>query len=214
MVPVPMKRSLFLVTLLLLSAMPAWGADAVSRLNDFFLNTGSLQGGFKQTVVDENGKLVQKADGDFLLLRPGRFRWEYKHPNQQLIVSDGQYLWIYDPDLAQVTVKSIGKALGVAPIMLLSQKRKLSDDFIVSTLPAAHGLDRVELDPKVEDTDFRKIIFGLQGNEVRQMVLFDQFGQKTTIVFEHLKVNAPISPTRFHFTPPPGVDVINAAEPS
>ena len=199
---------LITVLILVLALTPAHAKEARKRLDSFFTNVVTLDGRFSQVVVDERGEVIQESSGKVKLLRPGRFRWDYEKPFKQLIVSDGQYLWIYDSELAQATVKELGEALGTAPIMLLSEPRSLEEDFIMYDGGPAEGLEWVELQPKVADTDFKRIRFGLDQRGVQRMVLFDQFGQQTIIRFQGVKFNTEIPASAFRFDVPPGVDVI------
>ena len=181
-----------------------------ARLNEFFTQTQTIRGEFVQRVVDTEGQLVQESNGTVELLRPGRFRWEYLSPFSQLIVADGQYLWIYDKELEQATVRLIDKVFGNAPIMLLSETRAVDEDFIVEGAEVQGDLVWLTLRPIVEDTDFNRIMFGLDDTGLKRLVLNDQFGQRTIIKFENLIFNDKIPPSTFRFEVPPGVDVIGA----
>lgn len=200
----------FLVLLLLLLSAPAPAGEARDRLDRFFATVVTLKARFEQTVTDEQGQVVQESAGEVMLLRPGRFRWDYERPFKQLIVADGQFLWVYDSELAQATVKPLGNALGAAPIMLLSEPRPLTEDFIVLQESSDGVLQWVELKPKLQDTDFVRILIGLDGAGIREMRLWDQFNQQTKIRFHDLELNIEIPPSRFRFDLPPGVDVIRA----
>lgn len=199
--------SLSMMVLILLTGR-AWADTATDRLDYFFKSVGSLTSSFTQTVRDEEGAVVREAQGSFSLLRPGRFRWDYTVPNDQSIISDGQYLWIYDKELAQVTVKELGQALGSSPILLLSEPRAVKEDFVIADSYESDGLAWVELFPKVKDTDFSKILVGLNNEGIKEMELFDQFGQHTSIRFEQVRINQSLPASRFTFVIPPGVDVI------
>ena len=181
-----------------------------ARLNEFFTQTQTIRGNFVQRVVDTEGQLVQESRGTVELLRPGRFRWEYLSPFSQLIVADGQYLWIYDKELEQATVKQIDKVFGNAPIMLLSETRAVEEDFIVEGAEVQDDLVWLTLRPIVDDTDFNRVMFGLDDAGLKRLVLNDQFGQRTMIKFENLIFNDKIPPSTFRFEVPPGVDVIGA----
>ncbi len=201
--------SLPLALLLLFLSLAAQAAsEAERRLDHFFRSIQSVQADFVQEVHDEKGRLLRKARGRFELLRPGRFRWDYTEPSPQQIVSDGQYLWIYDQELAQVTVKKLGKALGASPLLLLSEPRSVRDDFIITDTREHDGVAWMELIPKLKDTDFTRIEVGLTNEGVKEMHLTDQFGQNTVIRFEHLRINQPIDAGDFLFTPPPEADVL------
>lgn len=200
-------RTLIVLLLLFVSPGPQAG-EARDRLDAFFSDVVTLDARFAQTVIDDLGEVIQESSGTVQLLRPGRFRWDYETPFKQLIVADGQYLWVYDSELAQATVRELGNALGAAPIMLLSQRRSVEADFVVLEEVAREGLEWVELQPKVRDTDFVRIRIGLDAEGIRQMDLTDQFGQRTIIRFEDLSLNVDIPASRFRFEVPPGVDVI------
>jgi outer membrane lipoprotein carrier protein len=190
----------------------AHAEQARARLNQFFTEVTSLEATFKQEVFDEKGQSMQKSSGTVRLLRPGRFRWEYIEPSPQIILADGRNLWIYDIELEQATVKPLREALGAAPIMLLSEKRPLEEDFIINKFTQGENLDWVEAVPKKPDMEFQRIEFGLKGKEVRQLVLHDQFGQKTVIQFDNMKTNLNMEPYEFRLELPPGVDVIGVAQ--
>lgn len=196
--------------MLLIAAQAAWAGRGQERLDFFFQNVVTLKSEFSQVVTDEGGLVVQEASGTMKLLRPGRFRWDYEKPFKQTIVSDGQFLWIYDEELAQATVKEIGTALGATPIMLLSEIRPVEEDFTIIEETSEGDLDWVELVPKTTDTDFRRIRFGMDSEGMKKMVLFDQFGQKTVISFHQMRVNEEVAASAFRFEVPPGVDLINA----
>ena len=129
-----MKRiwKIFLVVELFIFSFPVFSSEAIQRLDKYFSEVDSFEGQFLQTVFDENGEVIQDAKGEVALDKPGRFRWQYTQPYPQLILADGDYLWIYDEELLQATAKPIGEALGNAPIMLLTDIRPLNKDFEIT----------------------------------------------------------------------------------
>jgi outer membrane lipoprotein carrier protein len=183
---------------------------AVDRLERFFEEVRSLEAKFTQKVFGEDGRLVQASSGRVQIMRPGRFRWEYRQPDAQLILADGEKLWIYDSELEQATVKTIETALGAAPIMLLTGERPLADEFEIKPVERRDGLEWVKLRPKVQDTEFSRVILGLDEEGVKRMILHDQFGQTTVIRLLNVRTNAEISPDTFKFDPPIGTDVLKA----
>jgi len=196
------------IALICLCSLPVMASDAIQRLDKFFSEVNSFDGQFIQTVYDESGEVLQDAKGDVSLDKPGRFRWQYTHPYPQLILADGEYLWIYDEDLLQASAKSIDTALGNAPIMLLTNVRPLTDDFEVKDADIKDGLNWVELTPLVQDTEFHKIHIGLDEKGVRKMELQDHFSQKTVIEFTNLETNVSFAPDQFKFSAPEGVDIV------
>jgi len=195
-----------------LSSLQALASDAIQRLDKFLSEVSSFDGQFIQTVFDENGEVLQDAKGDVSLHKPGRFRWQYTHPYPQLILADGEYLWIYDEDLLQASAKPIDAALGNAPIMLLTNVRPLTDDFEIKDANIKDGLNWVELTPLVQDTEFHKIHIGLDEKGVKKMELQDHFSQKTVIEFTNLETNVSFGPDQFTFNAPEGVDIVGHPE--
>ncbi len=201
-----MKHGLLLV--LLFFSLPVFGSDAIQRLDKFFAEVNSFKGQFSQVVYDENGEVMQESKGDVALHKPGRFRWQYTQPYPQLILADGEYLWIYDEELLQASAKPIDSALGNAPIMLLTDIRPLAEDFEIVEGGNRENLDWVELTPLVQDTEFHKIQIGLDNNGVKKMELHDHFSQKTVIEFLDLQTNISFSADQFKFVAAEGVDIV------
>ncbi len=187
---------------------PLFASDAIQQLDKFFSEVNSFEGQFIQIVYDDSGEIIQEANGDVALDKPGKFRWQYLKPYPQLILADGEYLWIYDEDLLQASAKPIDTALGNAPIMLLTNVRPLSDDFEVKDAGTKDGLNWVELTPLVQDTEFLKIHIGLDEKGVNTMELQDHFSQKTVIQFTNLKTNVAFEADQFKFIAAEGVDVV------
>jgi len=208
-----MRMPLLLAAVVLLGCLAMTGARAqdvsgLQRLETFTAQLESLRAQFVQSLFDAQGKAVQESRGTVLLQRPGRFRWEYRLPYEQLIVADGEKLWVYDTELQQVTVKPLDNALGNAPIMLLSERRPLQEDFTIHDLQPRDGLQWVELEPRVKDTDFSRITLGMDEQGMKVMELRDSFGQATEVRFFNLEINVTLAADAFVFEPPPGVDII------
>jgi len=185
-----------------------------SGLDDFLsFNTATrtATARFEQQVLDRSGKVVERAAGTFAFARPGKFRWTYEKPNKQLLVGDGQKLWIYDPDLAQVTVKRIDQAISSTPAALLAGKDDITRLFTLKDAGNADGLNWVEALPKAQDTGFERVRLGLAGKSLAAMELYDQLGGRTMLRFSDLKANATVAPDTFTFTPPKGADVLEDA---
>ena len=181
------------------------------HLNNFFTKVSSMKGSFNQQVFSKKGKLIQSSTGLIYLSRPGKFRWVYKTPDPQTIVGDGKNIFIYDEDLEQVTIKPLSKALSSAPIAILTRKQSPDTQFVVKPLKVKAGLNWFQLTPIKKSNDFKSIEMGLdKKGAMRQMVMFDQLGQKTVIKL-NTKTNVPIAGKTFYFKPPAGVDVIGKA---
>ena len=184
---------------------------ARERLNDFFTKVSTLKGSFSQQVFSKKNKIIQSSTGQIFLNRPGKFRWVYKTPEPQVIVSDGKNIWIYDEDLEQVTIKPMSSAISSAPIALLTRKQSPDAQFHVKLMSLkVAGLDWFQLTPRKKSKDFKFIEIGLDANGLRQMIMHDQLGQRTVIQL-NAKKNVPISGSTFFFKIPAGVDVIGKA---
>ena len=197
----------YLIIIIALIAGPAWGEEAEQRLRAALKNMDNLSAEFKQTLRDEDKKIVQQSRGTLALQRPGKFAWKYLEPYEQLIVADGRELWIYDIELEQVTVKPMDDGLANAPIMILMKQSDVTQEFTVSEVGQRKYLYWVELKPNASDLEYTTIYIGLEDGSVKAMELQDQFGQSTQIVFENLRVGVVHNPETFKFVPPPGVDV-------
>jgi len=199
---------------LLPAAGTAWAeARDIQRVERYVERLSTLRAEFRQEILDAAGAVREQADGTLLLEKPGRFRWEYRHPSEQLLVSDGKTVWLYDADLEQVTVRSLGDSLSTTPAMLLSGRGGVDESFIASDGGQADGLDWVELAPRLEETDFRRIRLGFRGSELARMDLVDRLGQTTRIDFVAVERNPRLPADSFTFVPPPGVDVVGTAAP-
>ncbi len=197
----------FIVLLACLVAMPALAAGT-DRLNAFMAGTRSAKSEFTQRIIDRNGKLTQESSGTLEFSRPGKFRWNYVKPYHQLIVGDGTKVWIYDPDLNQVSIRKIDAALGATPAALLSGDNDALKAFDLKNEPGRDGLEWVLATPRQKDANFERIRIGLSAEGVAAMELTDAFGQQTMLRFHAMARNARVDPASFQFTPPKGADVI------
>lgn len=202
-----MMRQLLALILLAIGWNAAY-AGGLEQLRGFLTGVQTLEANFEQVVTDRNGKLVQRSTGVMQFSRPGRFRWEYVKPYTQIIVGDGEKLWLYDPDLNQVTVRKLTESIGSSPAALLAGDNQLERDFILSDAGQADKLAWVEATPKSKESTFERVRLGFEGASLDVMELFDNFGQKTVIRFSLLERNPKIPTSVFKFSPPKGADVI------
>lgn len=195
--------------LLLAGALPspAW-ADDPARAIALLDGLGSLRAVFEQQVQDESGRVTERSSGSFAMQAPDRFRWHYEEPYEQLIVADGQRVWIHDVDLEQVTVRDQAASADASPLQVLAEPATLGDRFDVSYPTARHEETLVALRPRAAAADFDEVLLRFQGDRLRSMVIEDAFGQVTRIAFDDLERNPTLDATLFTFVPPPGVDVL------
>ncbi|MCA1978098.1 MAG: outer membrane lipoprotein chaperone LolA [Thiobacillus sp.] len=183
-------------------------AGGVERLKAFIAGARTAEADFTQTVVDKTGRVTQQASGKMAFSRPGKFRWDYTAPYQQIIVGDGTKLWLYDADLDQVTVKPLGDVVAGTPAALLAGDNAIEKYFNLKNAGESGGLEWLEATPRNSDTTFERIRMGFRGDVLAQMELVDQFGQRTTLKLSRFARNPGIAASRFRFTPPKGADVI------
>lgn len=182
-------------------------AASLERFQSYLRTTQSARGDFEQKVYDKSGKLVQDSRGTFALLRPNRFRWTYSKP-QQVIVGDGEKVWIHDADLNQVTVRKVARVLGSTPAALLAGSSDISQSFEMKELPAKDGLEWLEARPLEKEAGFERIRLGLATGGVETMELVDHFGQTTVLRFSNIVRNPQLDPATFRFSPPKGADIL------
>ncbi|HJS38212.1 MAG TPA: outer membrane lipoprotein chaperone LolA [Burkholderiales bacterium] len=199
-------RALLLAVLLIVPALAR--ADALEKFRTFVRDTQSARTEFEQKVFDRDKRLVQASSGTFAFQRPGRFRWQIRVPYEQLIVGDGTRVWIHDPDLNQVTVRSMGKALGSTPAALLAGDKDVERAFELSNVGPVAGLEWLEARPRDRDAGFERIRLGMGRDGVEAMELYDHFGQTTLLQFSRFVRNPRLDPGEFRFTPPKGADVL------
>ncbi|HYN61547.1 MAG TPA: outer membrane lipoprotein chaperone LolA [Rubrivivax sp.] len=197
----------FLLGAVLLCAALAAHADALDTLREFVRDVKSGRASFTQTVSSADGVKKRSSSGSFEFARPNRFRFSYAKPFEQLIVSDGQKVWIYDADLNQVSVRKLTQALGATPAALLAGA-SLDKDFELVAQPSKDGIDWVQATPRQKDGAFQSMRIGFRGRELAVVDILDSFGQRSVLQFSQYAANAAIPEQSFRFVPPPGADVI------
>lgn len=182
-------------------------ADAVEQLRAFVRDTRTGQASFTQTVRSTDGQRETRSSGDFAFARPDRFRFEYRRPFEQLIVADGQKIWIFDPELNQASSRPLALALGATPAALLAGAA-LEPAFELRPLPAAEGLSWAQATPRETGGAFQHMRVGFRGAALAVVEITDSFGQVSTLRFGDFTLNAALPAEQFRFRPPPGADVI------
>jgi outer membrane lipoprotein carrier protein len=182
-------------------------ADAVDTLRDFVRDVKSGRSAFSQTVTSTDGARKKTSSGQFEFLRPGRFRFSYTKPFEQLIVADGVKVWIFDADLNQASSRKLAQALGATPAALLTGA-SLDADFVLTAQPAKEGLDWALATPKAKDGPFQSMRVGFKGRELSAVEIVDSFGQRSLLQFSRFESNVALDAEQFRYAPPPGVDVI------
>ena len=183
-------------------------AGAVDQLHQFLSGTRTLKADFSQIVIGKSGRKPQQSSGVVAISRPGKLRWDIQKPYPQLVVGDGEKIWIYDPELKQITVRKAGLAISGSPAALLAGSNELEKNFVLEEAGEAEGMNWVEATPKAGDSGFEKVRLGFAGKDLKAMELHDSFGQTTHIRFANLERNPVLPAATFRFTPPAGVDIV------
>ncbi|MCD8521545.1 MAG: outer membrane lipoprotein chaperone LolA [Saccharospirillaceae bacterium] len=205
------KYGLMLISTLMFS-MSAGAQPSADALADFLLRLKqlqSLESSFEQTTRDVSGRILQQMNGTLTVAKPGKMRWQTNAPFEQLVVSDGKLIWIYDMDLEQVTIRDMDQRIQETPALLLSgHAADVEKSFVVTEQRA--GSDLIfQLVPKDPSQLFESLEFHYQGKNLKRMMIFDAAGQVTDISFSAASVNNAVDPAAFIFDVPEGVDVID-----
>lgn len=183
-------------------------ASGPEQLQAFIAGTQSARAAFSQSVLPKSGRKPQLSQGTFAFARPARFRLSYERPYAQLLVGDGERLWVFDPDLNQVSVRRQDRTLGASPATLLAGDGHLERDFVVTDAGERDGLEWVEARPRASEGGFERVRIGFRQQLPQVMEVLDNFGQTTTLSFSQIERNPALDPRLFRFVPPKGADVL------
>ncbi len=201
----------FLAVLATGASTVVFAASGKEALLDFSANTQSAAGKFEQTVKDSDGNIVQggRSSGTFAFARPGRFAWNTVKPYPQEIVSDAKTIYIWDPDLNQVTVKRLTEAIASTPASLLFGTGDLEKNFSLQECGSKDGLEWVAAEPRTEDLSYRRVEIGFDGaGRLAAMKLMDHFGQTTELHFSEVRFGGKVDTSVFNFRIPEEADII------
>lgn len=178
-------------------------------LDNFLHNLESFKADFTQTLSNERGDILETSSGVVYLQNPGKFRWVYKEPYSQLIITDGVTLWLYDQDLEQVTIRDVSKTIDKTPAAIISGQENIDEYYVSVDLGEIEGYDWIELTPRDIENQYSSVRLGFNKNELGMMVLFDNLGQITRIDFQDPVRNKRFGGPLFTFEIPDNVDVID-----
>ena len=199
------SRLLFVLCLTLSLSANATGLE---RIKEYFQNIQSASADFHQVVTDKQGHKTQDVTGVMQLQKPNKFRWDYNKPFVQQIIGDGEKIWLFDPELNQVTVRSFTKAAGSSPAALLAGGKEMERSFVIKDASRKGTLEWVLAVPKIGETGFERLFLGFKGDALMEMELHDSFGNRTAIQFINVVLNPKLSADLFKFTPPRDADVL------
>tara|TARA_B100000686_G_scaffold192275_1_gene199000 strand:+ start:2110 stop:2733 length:624 start_codon:yes stop_codon:yes gene_type:complete len=184
-------------------------ADAISSLESFIKDVHKSRAIFSQIVLNKNAEIIQEASGTMQFERPKKFRWSYEAPYKQLIIGDGKTVWFHDIDLNQVTAQKLDIAIGNNPAALLANRNTIHSNFNLNEISLQGELEWVEAKPKIKEGSFKSLRLGFTTmGSLRKIILYDNFGQTTVIIFSKIERNPHLEAGIFKFTPPKNADVI------
>ncbi len=205
-------RTFFVTALTLFAfhnvAMAATEQQSINELTKLLEQSQSMTGNFTQATLDATGTRLQETKGELALKRPGLFRWHTSAPQEQLLISDNQRIWLYDPDLMQLTIQKMDQRMSHTPALLLSGNvSEIQKNFKISS-SSSGTLQSFVLVPKDKDSLFNSLTLTFRNKTINGMQLVDNVGQRTNITFSNIKMNAPVASSLFKFDPPAGTDII------
>jgi outer membrane lipoprotein carrier protein len=181
-----------------------------SDLSTLLNSIHAMRASFIQTTYDNKNKPIQQSSGRMALVRPGKFRWEVEKPIPQIIIANESKLWIYDPDLEQVTIRSLKMTTGETPALLLSHENSsLEKDFAIRSTSLPSHWKWYQLTPKNADNMFAQIELGFLKNQIKEMRLKDHLGHTIRVQFQKIQINPNLSSHLFSFQPSKNIDVID-----
>lgn len=209
-----MKKYFLLFTMCFSLAFSAFAENAADPLNTFLQDLKSFKADFTQTLSNEQGEILETSSGIMYMQSPQKFRWVYKEPYSQLIITDGATLWVYDEDLEQVTIRDVSETIDDTPAAIISGQEDIDAHYVKTPMGKIEGADWIELTPRNTDSQYSSVRLGFDDGELAMMVLFDNLGQVTRIDFSNINRNRRYGGSLFTFTPPDGVDVIDDRQES
>ncbi|WFM70228.1 outer membrane lipoprotein chaperone LolA [Halomonas sp. CKK8] len=202
------KKTLAALTMTLAVPMSALASEGAERLADILEPLETYVADFEQQILDGSGQRLQEARGRMWLSRPGKFRWEVDAPYEQLVVSAGEEVTLYDPDLEQATVQALDQRVTHTPALLLSGSAdELTGSYDVTRRQQGSS-ETFTLVPKDPDTLFEELQMTFRGEALDLLQMTDSTGQRTAIEFDNVRMNESLDDSRFTFEIPEGTDVI------
>lgn len=203
-----LKKTLAVLTMTIAMPVAALANEGADRLTRMLEPLETYEARFEQLILDGSGERLQQANGQMWLSRPGKFRWEVDAPYRQEVISDGSEVYLYDPDLEQVTVQALDQRVTHTPALLLSgSASELTESYEV-TRQQQGGSESFRLVPKSPDTLFEELHMTFRGEQLAALQMIDSTGQETVIEFSDVQTNHSIDDSRFAFQIPAGTDVI------
>jgi outer membrane lipoprotein carrier protein len=186
---------------------------AVNQLAAILDTTTTLTAEVEQLLMDQDGRELQENRVELVMQKPASFYWAIKEPYEELMVTDGSVIWRYEPDLEQVTIQEFNDDVDRTPVMLLNgNAASIAESYEVSATSMDSTRTRFVLLPKKPGNLFERLSLTFKGSDLEEMQFEDSLGQQTSLTFRQVVRNQTIDSSKFHFTPPDGVEVIDNTE--
>ncbi|MEQ9610770.1 MAG: outer membrane lipoprotein chaperone LolA [Gammaproteobacteria bacterium] len=188
---------------------------AEERLDALLLDIESLGAEVLQLIVESDGGVLEESEIQMYLKKPGRFYWETLDPFPELVVTDGDTLWNYQPDLEQVVIEDWNSSESELAAQLLSgQTDQLKQEYRI-TLADAEDIefDEFQLQPLAADSVYAGIRISFQQGELDSIHLSNKNGQQTVWRFSEVQRNLELEESLFKFVPPVGIEVVDNSSP-
>ena len=183
--------------------------SATAALSQLLLQLKTYQANFTQLTYDSKGNVIQRSHGYMMIKRPGGFRWESDSPTKQMLITDGNILWVYNVDLAQATKSLVDQKANINPASLLSGSViNLTRAFVISRLHVPGQIFLLQPKQLQGGTQFKWLQLKFVRGELTQMKVLNNLDETSIFDFSHIQMNAPLSSNVFRFAPPAGVDVV------
>ena len=150
-----------------------------NKLNVF----DGYQANFKQVVTDIEANIIHQADGKLVFKQPGKFIWEVTAPEEELLISNGRYVWWYNPFVEQVSIFDVQQAVTQTPFALLVSKdpsiwkqfsiSKENNIYVITPVDLSQA-QVIKLTLTIIDNDLEKIVITSRSQQVSEYTLSDQ----------------------------------------
>lgn len=200
-------KNLFLFLTITIIKINFLFAQPSSDLSILLNKNESFQGSFNQIVFDNQGQIIEEANGKVIFKKPHFFKWIYKKPHQNQIISDGEIIYIYDPDLSQVIMSQFSQSNSNNPSLIFFQKN--IEKFFKVTTKSINGELWYRCQSLSDDADYETLELKLDSQgKVLAMNIIDRLKNKILVNFEDIQTNIKINEATFLFNVPENVEII------
>lgn len=175
--------------------------------------TSSIQADVEQLILSQDGRQIQALEAELVMQKPNKLYWHVTEPYEELMVSDGESLWYYEPDLEQVSIQDFPNDVENNPILLLNDDlQAIADAYEVSMGYVDEEVKQYILLPLTASSSYERFSMTFSGADLLQMQFESSVGQLTSFSFTNINNNAPIDPAVFSFAIPADIEIIDSRQ--